>query len=84
MLLEPAGAPPRVKVFNLCIEPDRQYDAAFFKGQVDTNCQFFDHNCPPLMAIPRFCAAAKEWLDADPLNVCAVHCKAGVEEWRVT
>eukprot|EP01043_Picozoa_sp_COSAG02_P034792 COSAG02_NODE_2453_length_8820_cov_6.109964_7_plen_683_part_01 len=73
----PEGSPPRVKVFNLCIEPDRQYDVKYFKGQVDTACQFFDHNCPPLMMIPNFCASAKEWLDADPLNVCAVHCKAG-------
>ena len=73
----PAGTAPRVKVFNLCIEGDRQYDPAYFKGQVDVECQFFDHNCPTLMTIPKFCASAKEWLDADPLNVCAVHCKAG-------
>ncbi len=73
----PEGSAPRVKVFNLCIEPDRQYDVNYFKGQVNTDCQFFDHNCPPLMMIPNFCASAKEWLDADALNVCAVHCKAG-------
>ena len=71
------GEPLRVMVFNLCIEEDRQYDLAYFANQVNVECQFFDHNCPPLALIPKFCEAAKAWLDADEANVIAVHCEAG-------
>jgi hypothetical protein len=64
------------KVYNLCIEKDRQYDHRHFDGSV--GCfPFYDHNCPPLKFIPKFCADAAEWLDCHESNMVAVHCKAG-------
>ena len=73
----PDGSTKRAKVFNLCIEPDRQYDAGHFEGLVDCSYQFYDHNCPPLRLVPEFCAAANAWLEEDEKNLVAVHCKAG-------
>eukprot|EP01052_Picozoa_sp_SAG31_P021978 SAG31_NODE_1726_length_7435_cov_8.883043_8_plen_122_part_00 len=53
--------PEGAKIFNLCIEPDRQYAVENFSGQV-ASFPFYDHNCPPLTYIPRFCESAYRWL----------------------
>ncbi|KAK2958434.1 putative Phosphatidylinositol 3,4,5-trisphosphate 3-phosphatase [Blattamonas nauphoetae] len=64
------------KVYNLCCEKDRQYDAADFHGRVAIY-PFADHNCPPFEMIEAFCVDAATYLNQDPKNVVAVHCKAG-------
>ncbi len=65
------------KVYNLCIE--KSYNASVL-GLPDEQVEqhgCFDHNPAPLICIQPFCESAKRWLDADPQNVVAVHCKAG-------
>ena len=74
--LQPLEDGIHFKVYNLCIEKDRQYDVGHFDGSVEA-FPFYDHNCPPLRMIPRFCESAKAWLDKDESNMIAVHCKAG-------
>eukprot|EP00299_Pterocystis_sp_00344_P008182 c3001_g1_i1.p1 GENE.c3001_g1_i1~~c3001_g1_i1.p1 ORF type:complete len:549 (-),score=104.33 c3001_g1_i1:58-1704(-) len=65
------------RVYNLCSEPDRKYDHSKFPtGQV-TEMGFDDHNPPPFLLIETFCKDAEEWLQKDPDNVVATHCKAG-------
>ncbi|KAK2955838.1 putative Phosphatidylinositol 3,4,5-trisphosphate 3-phosphatase [Blattamonas nauphoetae] len=64
------------KVYNLCCESDRQYDAADFHGRVAIY-PFADHNCPPFEMIEAFCVDAATYLNQDPKNIVAVHCKAG-------
>jgi hypothetical protein len=54
-------------VYNLCIESDRQYDVHHFDGCVEA-FPFYDHNCPPLWMIPKFCQHAHAWLEADPVR----------------
>ncbi|KAL6063095.1 Phosphatidylinositol-3,4, 5-trisphosphate3-phosphatase, putative, variant 4 [Balamuthia mandrillaris] len=62
------------RVYNLCSE--RGYDPQKFKGQA--HCfPMDDHNCPSIETMEGFCMSASEWLEAHPLNVIAVHCKAG-------
>jgi hypothetical protein len=68
--------PSQAKIFNLCIEDDRQYEVENFSGQV-ASFPFYDHNCPPLALIPAFCNSAYTWLNEGPDHVIAVHCKAG-------
>ena len=65
------------KVYNLCIE--KSYGAAVLGLPEEAVEQHgcFDHNPAPLICIAPFCESAKRWLDADPRNVVAVHCKAG-------
>ena len=64
------------KVYNLCCEKDRQYDAKRFNDQVEC-FPFEDHNAPPLGLIHKFCLSVDAFLKADEANVVAVHCKAG-------
>lgn len=61
------------KVYNLC-EEKRYPDNVFF---AQGYFPFKDHEAPPLNIIRPFCKDAKEFLDKDPANVVAVHCKAG-------
>ena len=63
-------------VFNFCAEPGRCYPSSVFYGRVK-RFPFFDHQVPKLHVLHQFCEVASEWLDSDPENVCALHCKAG-------
>lgn len=64
-------------VVNLCCEPDRQYDVNKFGGAPVYRFGFEDHNPPSLDVVAEFCRVSNLWLDANPSNVLAIHCKAG-------
>lgn len=62
------------KIYNLCSE--RAYDHAKFNH----NCARFpfdDHNAPAFRLILDICEDMRNFLNQHPLNVIAVHCKAG-------
>lgn len=69
--------PNHYLIFNLCAEPQRRYDATKFHGFVDTCFTFHDHNPPIFEHLSMFCKKMSAWLETDPENVAAVHCKAG-------
>lgn len=62
------------KLYNLCSE--RDYPKERFHGRV-AKYPFDDHNPPPMRMFLPFCKDVSEWLDADPENIVAIHCKAG-------
>lgn len=62
------------KVYNLCSE--RSYHPAKFQRRV-SHYGFDDHNCPEFGLILDCCKDIDDWLKSDPLNVVAIHCKAG-------
>mmetsp|Transcript_17023 Transcript_17023/g.39853 ORF Transcript_17023/g.39853 Transcript_17023/m.39853 type:complete len:530 (+) Transcript_17023:330-1919(+) len=62
------------KFYNLCSE--RVYDSATFHGRV-AHIPFDDHNPPKMPQFQECCANIHAWLEADPENVVAIHCKAG-------
>lgn len=64
----------KVAVYNLCSE--RLYDLT---GYFDKCYRFGfeDHNPCPLDLIKPFCESVGDWLNENPDNVAAVHCKAG-------
>jgi protein-tyrosine phosphatase len=64
----------KVKVYNLCSE--RDYPKELFGGRV-SKYPFDDHNPPPMPMFLPFCKDVEQWLDDDPENVVAIHCKAG-------
>eukprot|EP00756_Hemistasia_phaeocysticola_P003233 Hpha_TRINITY_DN12135_c0_g1::TRINITY_DN12135_c0_g1_i3::g.81751::m.81751/K01110/PTEN; phosphatidylinositol-3,4,5-trisphosphate 3-phosphatase and dual-specificity protein phosphatase PTEN len=68
--------PNAYRVYNLCEE--RKYDSPRrFEGHHLT-FPFRDHNPPvPFSLVPDFCANAAEFLEENPDNVVAIHCKAG-------
>ena len=69
----------KFKVYNLCIEKDRQYPLDKFAdvGGLCAKFGFKDHNAPQLELILAFCQDLHEWLGKDKDNVAAIHCKAG-------
>jgi phosphatidylinositol-3,4,5-trisphosphate 3-phosphatase/dual-specificity protein phosphatase PTEN len=66
--------PNRHRVYNLCCE--RSYSSTCFGGNAVTY-GFIDHTPPPLDLLTRCCEDMQAFLNADPDNVCVVHCKAG-------
>eukprot|EP01063_Lacrimia_lanifica_P033623 TRINITY_DN6035_c1_g2_i1.p1 TRINITY_DN6035_c1_g2~~TRINITY_DN6035_c1_g2_i1.p1 ORF type:complete len:565 (+),score=187.50 TRINITY_DN6035_c1_g2_i1:65-1759(+) len=80
------GAPPRrpgaargttVRVYNLCIEQEHQYDDPRMWGGQWEAYPMYDHNPAALDAAVRFCDSVHVYLAQDARNVAAVHCKAG-------
>eukprot|EP01062_Namystynia_karyoxenos_P013840 TRINITY_DN14969_c0_g1_i2.p1 TRINITY_DN14969_c0_g1~~TRINITY_DN14969_c0_g1_i2.p1 ORF type:complete len:1293 (+),score=345.50 TRINITY_DN14969_c0_g1_i2:71-3949(+) len=68
--------PGHYRVYNLCSE--RKYDTPARFGGHHKHYPFHDHNPPiPFGLFSIFCSDAQSWLEEDPDNVCAVHCKAG-------
>ena len=71
--------PGACKVFNLCIEPNRQYHASLI-GLPDHLVEshgHYDHNPMPLFCVAPFCRSVASWLAGGNERVVAIHCKAG-------
>ena len=66
--------PGHYKVFNL--RGQYVYDPANFHNRV-VSFEMTDHHPPRLELMAPFCREVHDYLEADPLNVVAVHCKAG-------
>jgi len=66
--------PKKYKLYNLCSE--RAYQASNFEGRV-SRYPFDDHNPCAFDTIEPFCKDVKSWLESDPENLAAIHCKAG-------
>ncbi|KAL3110153.1 hypothetical protein niasHT_015756 [Heterodera trifolii] len=66
--------PGHYKVFNL--RGQYVYDPANFHNRV-VSFEMTDHHPPRLELMAPFCREVHDYLDADPQNVVAVHCKAG-------
>jgi hypothetical protein len=67
----------KYKVWNLCSEPEHQYDAEVFSGRLCDEFQWPDHTPCTLSMLHALVDSIVAWLDADPENVALVHCKAG-------
>ena len=69
----------KYRIYNLCIEQYAQYssgDSQFASGAV-LHYPTSDHNPAELAMLHHFALSCQAWLQADPENVAAVHCKAG-------
>jgi PTEN phosphatase family protein len=64
--------PNKYKVYNLCSE--KEYDHSFFHGRVE-RFKIDDHNVPTLKEAIRFVNDVNKWMNSDPENVVAIHCK---------
>ena len=64
------------RIYNLCVEPERQYDPSLFYGRV-ASYPFADHQAPPFPLLEAFSEDAHKWLSADKDNIVVTHCKAG-------
>ena len=62
------------KIFNLAEEP---YDQSKFSGPIE-HFPFPDHHSPPIPLYLTIIKHAADWINADPHNVIAVHCIAGM------
>lgn len=65
--------PYHYKVYNLCAE--KTYPEGTFYNQA--YYPFKDHEAPPLNMLRPLCEDCKSFLDKDPENIVAIHCKAG-------
>lgn len=61
-------------VYDLCEE--RSYDYSKFQGRVEP-FKFTDHSVPTITKMLNFCKSVERWMNLDPENVIAVHCKGG-------
>eukprot|EP00929_Paragymnodinium_shiwhaense_P005438 TRINITY_DN10738_c0_g1_i3.p1 TRINITY_DN10738_c0_g1~~TRINITY_DN10738_c0_g1_i3.p1 ORF type:complete len:572 (+),score=120.96 TRINITY_DN10738_c0_g1_i3:98-1813(+) len=68
--------PESHKVYNLCSEESRRYDTDAFY-QVSEDVTFPDHNPCALTRLRCLIEDIHDFLEEDPENVVAVHCKAG-------
>ncbi|XP_048355535.1 phosphatidylinositol 3,4,5-trisphosphate 3-phosphatase TPTE2-like isoform X2 [Sphaerodactylus townsendi] len=62
------------KVYNLCSE--QGYDPLYFHYRVE-RIFIDDHNVPTLEMMLKFTANVREWMNQDPKNIIAIHCKGG-------
>jgi phosphatidylinositol-3,4,5-trisphosphate 3-phosphatase/dual-specificity protein phosphatase PTEN len=62
------------KVYNLCSEREEDLSALF---PCFEHLHFSDHNPCPLAMLAPLCESIDSYLNEDPANVVAVHCKAG-------
>ncbi|XP_054848457.1 phosphatidylinositol 3,4,5-trisphosphate 3-phosphatase TPTE2-like [Eublepharis macularius] len=62
------------KVYNLCSE--QGYDPLYFHYRVE-RLFIDDHNVPTLEEMLKFTANVREWMNRDPKNIIAIHCKGG-------
>jgi len=67
--------PAHFRIFNLC--PERFYPYSKFGQDSVEECFMGDHNPAPLSQMLHFCEQAHTFLQQDPTNVIAVHCKGG-------
>ena len=67
------------KVYNLCGEPERQYDASVLGLPPHLLEQYiaYDHNPCPLFCMEPFLTSVQRWLGEHADNVAVIHCKAG-------
>lgn len=63
------------KVYNLCLEKDRQYKEGTFQKMVTYG--FYDHNPPSFSLLEECMKDISEFLKENNQNVAAIHCKAG-------
>lgn len=56
---------------------EKSYKATVFDIPAVSDYSFDDHQPPPLEVLRALCHDAATWLEADPQNVVAIHCKAG-------
>jgi len=68
--------PDGYKVYNLCGEAGRYYEADVFHGRV-AYYPFLDHQAPPITLMGEFCRDVEQWMKENPEHVAAIHCKAG-------
>ncbi|XP_014666495.1 PREDICTED: phosphatidylinositol 3,4,5-trisphosphate 3-phosphatase TPTE2-like isoform X2 [Priapulus caudatus] len=61
-------------IYNLCSE--RTYDVSKFHGRVE-RVMIDDHNVPKLSDMLKYVQSVSDFINADPANVIAVHCKGG-------
>jgi len=61
-------------VYDLCEE--RSYDYSKFQGRVEP-FKFTDHSVPTITKMLNFCLSVERWMNKDPENVIAVHCRGG-------
>ncbi|KAH6936104.1 hypothetical protein HPB50_013378 [Hyalomma asiaticum] len=66
--------PNHYRIYNMCSE--RTYDNSHFNGCIERYL-IDDHNVPLLRDATEFVARAQAFLNEDPENVVAVHCKGG-------
>lgn len=64
------------KVYNLCSEEDRSYDPETFH-EYSHEVKFADHNPCPLRQVHTLIQDMHDYLNENPNNVVAIHCKAG-------
>lgn len=66
--------PGHYKIINLAEQP---YDQSKFSGPIE-HFPFPDHHAPPIPLMLKIIKSATDWLNADPKNIVAVHCLAGM------
>ncbi|KAI8831819.1 protein-tyrosine phosphatase-like protein [Chytriomyces cf. hyalinus JEL632] len=67
--------PDHYFVFNLCSEPGWSYPSNSFHGNY-VQYPFDDHQPPPFHLLLQILHHIHTWLQRDPRNIAAVHCKA--------
>ncbi|CCM04740.1 uncharacterized protein FIBRA_06929 [Fibroporia radiculosa] len=72
-------------VFNFCPVGENSYPASVFDGRYNggetpaypLTTGALTHRAPPLAILPLVAREMRTWLEADPVHVAVLHCKAG-------